>query len=561
MPPLDEHTESPRGSFDMTRPSSMYTPLPHTANNVPLLQSNDLDTHHLSPDHPGLATRASFDSINSSAEDSSQQHYTDDAPPYETVILNDPPVPASTSPPVRPSTTTPPPTHTRTSTEQSGRRRSVFASIFNSRSSRMSTAPAPQAPTAASPEPRSSSGHTREGSGPSVMSIPVSERDQRRSRILRHHPSQSGSGSMFSLLSRTRSGQNLNGAEGLTSPSMISLHSISAPLPHTLVKTEFTYPKGGPTPDQLRLISSRESFARFGRPYGQEAIAFAASTSRAELEPPPGFEEVAGPGSGGPSSSSQARADTPNSGSDSNGEHADDHHAEANTSSSSESSQHAVVQTHVLPGVAEVESPTSAASPSVLVSPVAAAPPNDAVSSVPSPSPLSADAVAGASPLEPSPQPLSQVQAQADPALVSSQLPASSSSSASPPAEPPSPAPITKSSGPAPVASNAPPSAFKGFVTTPTPESTPISRRGLLQLVGLSSVGVAGVGAVAAGCAPAKPTNSGSSGGGGTGAGPPLSGRWHSGPSGRRRAMERLGGSAFVCNHRPRSRFQTGARG
>jgi hypothetical protein len=40
----------------------------------------------------------------------------------------------------------------------------------------------------------------------------------------------------------------------------------------------------------VRLISSRESFARFGVPYGPDAIAYAASTSRHDLEPPPDFE-------------------------------------------------------------------------------------------------------------------------------------------------------------------------------------------------------------------------------------------------------------------------------
>ena len=48
-------------------------------------------------------------------------------------------------------------------------------------------------------------------------------------------------------------------------------------------------------------------------------------------------------------------------------------------------------------------------------------------------------------------------------------------------------------------------------------QPNPISRRSLLQLVGLSTVGVAGVGAVAAGCAPATPTGqSGAGSGGGT---------------------------------------------
>ncbi|TFK79912.1 hypothetical protein K466DRAFT_504794 [Polyporus arcularius HHB13444] len=323
MPPLDEHeTDTPYGSVDLTRPSMTYSPVPHTPHDLPLLQGGDLDSRqHLSPDDRGMATRASFDSTMSSA-DGSSQHYLDDAPAYETVILNDEHT-STTSPTYPPAAAVPAAAQERTSTEHAGttRRRSVFASIFNHRHSR---GPSATSPPSTSPEPRSSSGHTREGSGPSVLSVPVSEREQRRSRMIRHQPSHSGSGSMFSLLSRTRSNGNLNGAEALTSPSMISLQSISAPLTHTLVKTEFAYPRGGPTPDQLRLIASRESVMRFGKPYGADAIAYA-SSSRVELEPPPGFEEVAGPSN--LSSPPQGR-DTPSSGShDEEDAHASEPHA------------------------------------------------------------------------------------------------------------------------------------------------------------------------------------------------------------------------------------------
>lgn len=44
----------------------------------------------------------------------------------------------------------------------------------------------------------------------------------------------------------------------------------------------------------MRLISSRESFARFAVPYGPDAIAFAASTSRHDLEPTPDYEPAPG---------------------------------------------------------------------------------------------------------------------------------------------------------------------------------------------------------------------------------------------------------------------------
>src|ERR1700676_3342205 len=55
----------------------------------------------------------------------------------------------------------------------------------------------------------------------------------------------------------------------------------------------------------MRLISSRESFARFAVPYGPDAIAFAASTSRHDLEPTPDYESHApAPGAGTASRSS-----------------------------------------------------------------------------------------------------------------------------------------------------------------------------------------------------------------------------------------------------------------
>ncbi|KAH9903445.1 hypothetical protein C8Q73DRAFT_662207 [Cubamyces lactineus] len=329
MPAVDEHdNDTPEGSIDLGRPGSVYVPIPNTSNDVPLLDSHEHDPHqHLDAPPNGLSTRRSFDSMMSS-EENSQVHYMDDAPPYEAVVLDSTPDLASTLPQAAPAAPTAPTPATdvqregRPSTEQEQsrpstsepRRRSLFMSIFNPRNSRIAPSPVPT--NAGSPEPRTS-GHTREGSGPSVISVTPSERDLRprsRNRI-RHQPSHSGSGSMFSLISRTRSNGNLaGGADRLTSPSLISLNSISAPLPHTLVRTEFTYPKSGPTPEQLRLISSRESFARFGVPYGPDAIAFAASASRVELEPPPGFEEVAGEGeAAGPSmsaSSSEAPATT-----------------------------------------------------------------------------------------------------------------------------------------------------------------------------------------------------------------------------------------------------------
>ncbi|CAE6501016.1 unnamed protein product [Rhizoctonia solani] len=59
--------------------------------------------------------------------------------------------------------------------------------------------------------------------------------------------------------------------------------NISAPIHTTLVRTELNYPKAGPTPEQIRFLSSRESLGRFGMPYGDQAIA--AAKSREYLPP------------------------------------------------------------------------------------------------------------------------------------------------------------------------------------------------------------------------------------------------------------------------------------
>ncbi|TBU23614.1 hypothetical protein BD311DRAFT_69146 [Dichomitus squalens] len=461
MPPLDEQAdETPRGSFDLTAPSSMYSPIPPTANDQPLLRNGEHESQqNLTVDGRVIGTRASFDSGVSSADDSSH-HYLDAAPAYETVVLDDP-LPHSTAP-TNQANRVPSPAHERTATDQqagngTARRRSVFAAIFNPRNSRLASAvPASSStvPQASSPEPRSSTGHTREGSHPSVSS----EREARRSRVMNHRPSHSGSGSMFSLLSRTRSNGNL--ADALTSPSMISLHSISSPLTHTLVKTEFTYPKNGPTPDQLRLISSRESFARFGRPYGADAIAYA-STSRVDLEPPPGFEEIAGSGSGGGNGADSSSAavleegrTSPSSGSGS-GSHEDDADASrANTDSSPAEAQaqapEASSERHVLSEIAETESP------------VAADKPDNAIERSPIPPPPSpADVAAASRAASSSPEPIP---------VVSSHTASLSSRPASPPSSSSKPGltilPDLAST------SKAPPSAFKGVLaTTPTDNS------------------------------------------------------------------------------------------
>ncbi|KAF8304382.1 hypothetical protein DL93DRAFT_424494 [Clavulina sp. PMI_390] len=94
---------------------------------------------------------------------------------------------------------------------------------------------------------------------------------------------------------RNRSGSSLNtmdpSARGhLTSPST---SSISSPLVHTVTRTDFRFPKAGPTPDQLKFLSSRETLGRFGVPFGEEA-----ERSYPSERPPPFQASTSGEASG-----------------------------------------------------------------------------------------------------------------------------------------------------------------------------------------------------------------------------------------------------------------------
>lgn len=187
-------------------------------------------------------------------------------------------------------TTTTTSTSTTTSPPTSPERRSGIRTFFN----RMQTAGAPRG-----------MGHARGHSAASTSTEAGPSTSPTGSRLGHHtRNSPSTASSLFRTLSRQRSQSslghaNLNGSNArLNSPSMLSLNSISHPLTHTLTRTEITYPKDGPTPEQLKMISSRESIARFGVPYGADAVAFAASTtSLANLGAPPDFETVMGAGS------------------------------------------------------------------------------------------------------------------------------------------------------------------------------------------------------------------------------------------------------------------------
>jgi len=146
----------------------------------------------------------------------------------------------------------------------------------------------------------------------SATRVPASVSNPPLSGNSRHRSSQSGGSSstinlpLLRAVSRQRSNNTLNSGMGasssrlnLTSPSMLSINSISAPLSHTLMRTEIRYPPGGPTAEQFKLISSREGLEKFGVPYGKDAIDHAeASRLDLPLEPPPRvFEDNAEAGS------------------------------------------------------------------------------------------------------------------------------------------------------------------------------------------------------------------------------------------------------------------------
>jgi hypothetical protein len=174
------------------------------------------------------------------------------------------------------------------------RRRSMFRGLIDAASRALSSPHPTSSPLplsrpsremAVSPSPRPSNLSNRQGSARSPLSGH------------RATPSQSGSvqsitSSAFGrVVSRTHSRSVTNVVAGLTSPSAISMVSISSPLTHTAVRTDFVYPRSGPTPEQLKLISSVESVSKFGVPYGPDAVAFASASLVNLHGPPPEFEE------------------------------------------------------------------------------------------------------------------------------------------------------------------------------------------------------------------------------------------------------------------------------
>ncbi|KAG5725174.1 hypothetical protein E4T56_gene10195 [Termitomyces sp. T112] len=272
MEPVSEDGEDSMHSRNNSH-SSQYPPIPASLVDAPLLDrsdsSNELTAQPVRP--PGdIMVRPSIDTLPSSEEGTSLAPLYDDrgeAPAYTETVDNIGPTMNNELPP-SPVPVLP--------------RRSGFRTLLHSIPNRLSM---------------HSSFHTRVNSSLSMMSSenPHGTCETSQSRAS-HRPSNSASGSLLSLTHFRNLSRQSN--HKLNSPSLISLNSISAPLTHTLTRTEFTYPKSGPTPEQLRLISSPESFTRFAVPYGPDAIAYA---SRQDLNdvPPPDFDaptyESAGP--------------------------------------------------------------------------------------------------------------------------------------------------------------------------------------------------------------------------------------------------------------------------
>ncbi|TFK53132.1 hypothetical protein OE88DRAFT_1346749 [Heliocybe sulcata] len=311
-----------------------------TSSEMPLLRTESQDSsnnHLLTPNTDSLAGRASLETIEDSFEDGAiviqPQDTVDiaDLPPnYDLAAGNhSPPLDTSNVATVRRN----PSGAAGAESEAAGGRRRGLRTLFNAmshpatRNPHPTSASVPAVPTTRSQQ-RNSHGHNRDSSFQSIGTIGSGSSHSHSNsndglpgtRRPTHRANQSSTGSILGLtssafrtISRQRSSNTLNSAH-LNSPSTISLHSISAPLAHTLTRTEIVYPRSGPTPEQIKLISSRESLGRFGVPYGPDAIAYAASSSRVNLSlPPPDFDfaipEGARPQTGDSSGSSGEQGD------------------------------------------------------------------------------------------------------------------------------------------------------------------------------------------------------------------------------------------------------------
>lgn len=99
-------------------------------------------------------------------------------------------------------------------------------------------------------------------------------------RNRRHSQARLSSPSLASLhiLSRSRSNLNQN------PEASASRSNISGPLPHSLIRTSFSYPTGGATPEQVAFLSSTASLLRFGVPINEDGTE--------DLRRPPNFADI-----------------------------------------------------------------------------------------------------------------------------------------------------------------------------------------------------------------------------------------------------------------------------
>ena len=279
MPAVSEDAEGQSGNVSRT---SLYGNLPDSPQNMSLIHgdesldpANDTSTRHLLPPNLGhTPLRASFDTTNTThdSEESSSSLLQavqttghdprGEAPPYfEVVDSNDNGGPrqemvspaverTSETPSDAPRSATigsrPTPTDAQTRENRNSNRLSGFRTFLHTITNTNSNARPPVVQESSQSSHGHTRGHSRADSSMSMTSSVTHEsrmpptRERVASRAS-HRPSISGSGSaihsVFRTISRQKSHNTLNSAH-LNSPSMISLNSISAPLAHTLTRTE-----------------------------------------------------------------------------------------------------------------------------------------------------------------------------------------------------------------------------------------------------------------------------------------------------------------------------------
>lgn len=277
MPVVAEDGDQSRGESRI----SIYGNLPDSPQNMSLMQgdesidpANDRSTRNLLPPNSGNGPlRGSFETNNSmpdSEESSSSllqavQNAGDDsrgeAPPYfEVVDFNRTGGPrqemgssgvqrapeASSDAPRSATVGSLPSPDAQTRDNRNSRRLSGFRDFLHTFTNATPRTFVPAIPRESSER---NSAHTRADSSMSITSSVTHEsrippaRERVTSRAS-HRPSNSGSGtalqSVFRTISRQRSHNTLI-SNHLDSPSMISLNSISAPLTHTLTRTEVSF--------------------------------------------------------------------------------------------------------------------------------------------------------------------------------------------------------------------------------------------------------------------------------------------------------------------------------